>query len=243
MSIDPLLGEPEPTRNTGQQRNPNAGESLQPLRVNYHRSSWLFLGVVLAGSAAAIWWLVRSPEPTVEPPIPSGIEEIEVINALQRKQAEVQANPKSADAWGEYGMLLIAQLFDREAEFCFARASQLNPNDPRWSYTRGHIALKKDPPNAQLYLSQAIATTGPGDEYRHIAKLLLAEWLSEIGELDRAAELYNQELGPPPGQPRAVYGLAMIASRRGDEKTATQLWSSLLSNEYAKKQANVHLAA
>ena len=211
------------------------------------RSQWFFLlviAVIVAGGAFGIWWFqFKKNEAAVDPPIPTGIQEVEVMRALEKQRDRVLENPKSADAWGEYAMLLIAHLFDQEAEFCFTRASQLNPDDPRWPYTRGHIALKKDPPNAADYLRQAIATTGPGEEYRTTAKLLLAETLLEQGNLDEATQLFNEELGPlRPGQPWAVAGLAMIATLRGDEKTAVRLWTSLLEDEHVKKQANVHLA-
>lgn len=213
-----------------------------PIDNRWRLTRLAYLLLVLVVAAVGFWWFSRIREPEIEPPFPTGIQEVEIINALQRKRAEVRANPKSADAWGEYGMLLIAHLFDREAEICFARASQLNPNDPRWPYTRGHIALKKDPPNALELLRQAIATTGPGAEYRSTAKLYLAERLMELGDLDQAAALFTEELRSTPGQPRAEYGLAMVATARGDEKTAIELWTGLLSNEIAKKQANVHLA-
>jgi tetratricopeptide (TPR) repeat protein len=242
MSGNSALGEHNPTQKNTQQGRLQSESVGAPLPKRHRRRAWLALFVVLTCGVLAIWWFQRKPNAVDEPPFPDGIQEIEVVDALQRKRAEVLAKPKSADVWGEYGMLLIAHLFDREAEFCFIKANQLNPNDPRWPYVRGHIALKKDPPNAASFLRQSIATTGPGEEYRTTAKLLLAEWLLETGDLDRAAELFNQELGPPPGQPRAVYGLAMIVSRRDDQKTAIRLWSSLLSNENAKKQANIYLA-
>jgi tetratricopeptide (TPR) repeat protein len=242
MTANSILGEPDPAPKTTQQFSQLPGSDPAASRNRFRRVLWLVIIVLLPGGALAVWWFQRKPEQIVEPPIPSGIQEVEVAGALERKRAEVLANPKSADAWGEYAMLLIAHLFDREAEVCFTRASQLNPNDPRWPYTLGHIALKKDPPNAEKYLRQAMETTGSGAEYRTTAKLLLAERLLELGDLDQATAIFTQELGPPPGHPRATYGLAMIASARGDDKTATRLWSSLLSNEHARKQANAHLA-
>ncbi len=234
-------GEHHPLSNV-RQNTPQTQTNLAPSRVRSRWVVWLLLVGGLAGSAAGAWWCLHEPEPVIDPPIPTGIQEPEVLEAIQRKRDDVLANPKSADAWGEYGMSLLAQLYDREADFCFTEAARLNPEDPRWPYTRGHIALKKDPPNAAGFLRQAIATTGPGTEFRTTARLLLAESFLEQGELDEAAALFTQELGPPPGQPRAVYGLGMIAIVRGDEPTAIRLMSRLLENEHAKKQANVQLA-
>jgi tetratricopeptide (TPR) repeat protein len=200
------------------------------------------LVVALVVGGAAWWWWPRRSAPVPDPPAPSGIDEPEVVEALQRKRRAVLARPESADAWGEYGMQLLAQLFDREAEVCFDEAARLAPEDPRWPYTRGHVALKKNLPNAPELLRRAIATTGPGDEYRTAARLMLAETFLEQGALDEAATLFEQELGPPPGQPRAAYGLGLVAVARGDEATAARYMSGLLTNEHAKKQANVQLA-
>jgi Flp pilus assembly protein TadD len=242
MSGNSTLGQPDPLANATQQPTVEIDSARAHSRTRPRWNFGILLVAILCGGAVSIWWFQDKVEPAVDPPIPSGIQETEIIEALQKKRAEVVATPQSADAWGEYAMLLIAHLFDREAEFCFTQAAHLNPNDPRWPYTLGHIALKKDPPNAARLLRQAIATTGTGSQYRSTAKLLLAEWLLELGDIDEAASLFQQELGPPPGQPRALYGLAMVAVARHDDSTAEPLMSKLLTNEYAKKQANVHLA-
>lgn len=202
----------------------------------------LIAALGLIGCALAIWRFQRQPESPPVPPIPPGIVEPEIIAVLEKKRAEVLANPRLANLWGEYAMLLLAHLFDREAEFCLAEASRLDPGDPRWWYTRGHIALKKDPASAPGLLKQAIDTTGPGEEYRSAARFHLAEWYLEQGQLDEAENLFAREMGPAPGNPRAVLGLGMVALARQDNARATQLLESLLGNENAKKRANVCLA-
>jgi tetratricopeptide (TPR) repeat protein len=174
--------------------------------------------------------------------MPADIVDEEVVLALQRKREEVIANPQSANAWGDYGLLLLAQLFDREADFCFSEASRLNPDDPRWHYTRGYIATKKDAQNAEGLYKKAIATSGPGDQYRSVARLQLGDWLLEQGKPDEAESLYTQEMGPPPGKPRAVYGLAMVASARGENEKANELMKSVAEDEHVKKHALIYFA-
>jgi tetratricopeptide (TPR) repeat protein len=198
--------------------------------------------MLLAGSGAFAWWQLRKPEPAFDPPLPEGIQEAEIIQLFEKHRATIRANPKSGDAWGRYAMTLLAHLFDREATRCFAEAHRVAPEDPRWIYGEAHIALKRDPPTALPLLKQAIATTGPGQVYRSMAKLALAEALQEKGEIDEAAKLFNEELGPPPGEPRAVFGLGLIALARGDEPKATRLLSSLLANRNARKKVRTYLA-
>jgi len=200
----------------------------------------VLIGLLLAGGGLA-WWKLRQPAPEI-PPVPADIQEPDVVRHLEKHRAEIVANPRSGEAWGLYAMALLAHLFDRDADRCFEQAANLAPEDPRWPYSRAQIALKRDPPKAVPLLQQAIATTGQGAEYRSAARLTLAETHLERGELDEAAALFNEELGPPPGEPRAVFGLGFVAIARNDEPTATRLLSTLLDTPFAKKQARVQLA-
>jgi tetratricopeptide (TPR) repeat protein len=197
---------------------------------------------LLTGGGVFAWTKLRNNANAIDPPMPGGIEEREIIWLFEQHQARIRANPASADLWGNYAKALLAHLFDRDADRCFAQAAELAPNDPCWSYGRAQIALKRNPQNAIVLLRQTIATTGPGAEYRTAATLTLAEALQERGEVDEAAKLFQEALGRPPGEPRAAYGLGLIAVGRGDEVVATRFFSTLLANPHARKQANANLA-
>ena len=62
----------------------------------------------------------------------------------------------TAATWGHLGMVLMAHLFDPEADFCFQQAQGLDPRDSRWPYLRAIIALKTDPDQAVGLLRQAV---------------------------------------------------------------------------------------
>ncbi len=220
--------------------------ALTPLTAGA-RSRWkrrlagaitLLLLVVVAGG---VWWWMR--EKPLEPPMPTGITDTEVREALEKNRAIVLADPRSAEAWGSYGTVLLAHLFDREADRCFAEAARLNPKDPRWPYARGQIALKRDPPNALVLLATAAEAASNRPEYRTPFTLALAEALLEAGQTDRAAELFQKELALAPDDERGLYGMGLVALVRGDDATAARNFEAVRKTPSCRKQANAHLAA
>ncbi len=119
---------------------------------------WIFL-LVLVGAAGAWWWLSRPAPAAIIPPLPENIQDAEVQRALELARQRVLDKPENATAWGYLGKMLLAHLFTREADFCFAQAARLDPAEPIWVYGRGLIALRLDPtPEKGLgLLRQAVA--------------------------------------------------------------------------------------
>ncbi|MCI0703667.1 MAG: tetratricopeptide repeat protein [Planctomycetia bacterium] len=215
-----------------------------PTTVNprSRRRVWILVSVaVLVLGGIGAWWWIRNSDRPPDPPLPPAIADEEVKQAIEKARAKVLASPRSADDWGAYALVLLVHDFEREAETCLVEAARLNPSDPRWPYARSLIARKRDPDNAPKYLRQAIDTNG-NPRYVSAARFALAEVLLERQEIDSAEQLFRQELGPDPGHPRAVLGLAQVAMARGDEPTATKLLMSVRENVHARKQATALLA-
>ncbi|MFO0801535.1 MAG: tetratricopeptide repeat protein [Gemmataceae bacterium] len=204
-----------------------------------NRASRISVILLLTGGVAAWWFLGRNTPPA--PPLPAGIEDVEVRTTLERARERVVQNPDSGDEWGEYGSVLLANLFDREADQCFIRAIKLAPNDPRWPYARGQIALKRDPPAALGLLEKAaeLATSSPRD--RQPFGLTLAEALLERGETDRAAMLFESLKGPPEPA-RAEFGLGLCALVRDDTDDAARRFEAAAKHSSCRKQVKAHLA-
>jgi tetratricopeptide (TPR) repeat protein len=204
---------------------------------------WLGVSGALAlgvGIVWAIWFFWPTPLP--EPPVVDS-EESEVRRVIQEYHQKLVQQRRQASAWGDYGTILLAHLFDREAEECFAVASRLDPNDPRWFYGRALIALKRRPQEAVDLLRQAVEASRRQPQYQRVCEMTLAEALLERGEAEQAAELFRKYLSPPPGEPRARFGLALVAMALGHTEEA---WSHLQAvREYpcCRKQAHTHLAA
>lgn len=201
--------------------------------------------LLLAGAVAGAWfWYRWSATAPIVPPMPSAVEEGEVRHAIETARSKVLDNPRSADAWGRLGMTLLAQLFDREAEQCFAEAARLDPNDPRWAYGQARIALKRQPDRALPLLRQAVrAAASSSPQQLSNYRLPLAETLLERGELDEAEQLFRTEQRDKPSNPRAAFGLGLIAAQRGDTRTAVELLTIAKASPFAQKLATAQLAA
>jgi tetratricopeptide (TPR) repeat protein len=232
-------------------RLPSAPTSeVAPIKVPAaHQTSkrkWLVLLIVFAlllvsAGGASWWWFHRR---TLDPPMPNDIQDEEVRHAIAQARDRVHAKPHSANAWGELGLVLLAHLFDREADQCFTEASRLDPSAAGWPYARGLIAQKRDPDRAIPLLRQAansVATSWP--EYRSAVRLQLGEALLERQNLDEAEALFRDEIRREPSDPRAALDLGLVLLARGEEEEAGELLNRARASPHAKKIATAQLAS
>jgi tetratricopeptide (TPR) repeat protein len=175
--------------------------------------------------------------------MPEGVEDEEVRQALEDARQVVMSQPDSADAWGNLAKVLLAHLYDRDADVCFAQAAALDPHDACWLYARGLIASKRNPDKAPPLLRQALTAAVCTPEYRSAACLLLAETLLERGHLAEAEELYGEEQVRDPMSARAALGLGQIALARGESSVAAKFLLRARDSDFARKIASSHLAA
>jgi tetratricopeptide (TPR) repeat protein len=208
---------------------------------------FVVVALLLTGGSLFAWSWFHWPVPAI--PMPADIQDREVQRAIDRARQTVVDKPSSADAWGKLGMTLLANLFDQDADRCFAEAARLDPRSPIWPYGRGMIAfLKRNTDTAIPLLRQALTLAGSSwPEYQMSARFRLAEALLERHELTEAEELFRQEWQrhPDGGSPRAALGLALVARARGDDRTAMEYLTTpvLRSCPNGRKNAAVQLAS
>jgi tetratricopeptide (TPR) repeat protein len=173
--------------------------------------------------------------------VPAGIKDPELRGFIEDARQRVQAEPRSAIAWADLGLTLLAHHFDAEAAPCFAEAARLGPDNPLWPYARAVIARKGDAKEALAFLREAaeLASSGPeGPAYR----LALAEALLERRDTAAAETIFREELGANPRDARAALGLGRLLLERGDDEAAALL-EAAAREPFARKQATGHLAA
>jgi tetratricopeptide (TPR) repeat protein len=180
----------------------------------------------------------------VTPPLPAGIREAAVQQAIDLARRQVLDKPDSAKDWGHLGLLLLAHQLEHDADTCLAQAARLDPTEPMWAYARASIAAKRDPDQVVPLLRQAEAAGASWrDDARAILGLELAEALLQRGNLDEAAALFQQEGDRMPGHARAALGLGQIAAARGNQETARELLTGARASPFARKKATVRLAS
>jgi tetratricopeptide (TPR) repeat protein len=202
---------------------------------------WLIGAAVLFAVGAGTWYWWPSSPPAV-PAVPADVHDPELQQALEQARERVQQEPRSASVWGDLGILFLAHSYDAEADSCFAEASRLDPQSAQWAYYRGIYALRFDPDRAVPFLRQAATGTCP-EEYRGAVRLRLAETLLERGERDEAEQLFLEELRDRPRDPRAAFGLGVIARERGDDRRAAEMLNVARASPTVRKPATAHLAA
>jgi tetratricopeptide (TPR) repeat protein len=214
---------------------------VSPTSRRHRWALWLSVFLLLAAGAAGSWWWRHDRSETVDPPTVSAVQDAEVQQAIDRARQRVLDQPRSANAWGFLGMVLLAHRFDHEADDCFAEACRLDPSQARWPYARGLIALKRHPDRALPLLRQAVACV-KDPELRAAMRPQLAEALLERQELDEAERLFREEWQQKPDNIRAAFGLGLIALARSDTANARKFLTAARTNEYTHKRATVELA-
>ncbi|MFL5339631.1 MAG: tetratricopeptide repeat protein [Gemmataceae bacterium] len=182
----------------------------------------LVAGVLLTGAAggSAVWW--RQSRPVVPAVLEEGLEP-DVAAAFAAARRQVEREPKSAAAWGRYGMVLYAHGRLAECEPVFAAAQRLDPDDPRWPYFRGLAARVERPDDAVESLREALRCSPRNATVR----LRLAELLLELDRLDQAEPLFRELAFCHSASPRARLGLGQVLARRGRWREALDpLWAA-----------------
>jgi tetratricopeptide (TPR) repeat protein len=188
------------------------------------------VGVVAA--LVADWLIRRTPLPEIPRPDPTAFVYQEVRQDISGAAGKVESAPRSAAAWGEYGIVLRAYLQHPEADLCFQTAAALDPTDGRWPYLLGHHRVETDPDSAVGWLQRAVGGTVPVDA-RETVQSRLAEALLAAG---RPADALIA-LGSDPKSPRGRLAAARAATATGDDRAAAEFLVGLTDHPPAARQA------
>jgi tetratricopeptide (TPR) repeat protein len=175
-----------------------------------------------------------------EPPVidPAGVDPA-VTRAVAEARTAVSQSPRSADAWGRLGMILLAHDFRTEANACLTRAERLAPGEPRWPYFQGVALAFDDPEAATPKLRRAAELAGGAAE---APRLQLAEVLMAQGQLEEAASEFRDVLRQHPDHARAHLGLGRLAYERGDLRESLAHLRRSAGDTRTRKGSHVLLA-
>ena len=198
--------------------------------------------LLLAGAVGAyLWWPSGPPAP---PEIPLDSVEPEVARAVRGARAAVVKEPRAAATWGLLGRTLLANEMNTDLSLvCFLEAERLDPKDPRWPYfAAGDLLNLGKGAEALPKLRRAVELCEPGDARQLAARLWLAETLRTLGQFESAEDQLNKVLAVAPNEPRAHFGLGLLAYERGQWPACRAHLEKCVGSPQARKKACVLLA-
>jgi tetratricopeptide (TPR) repeat protein len=203
-------------------------------------TTFLLLAAIAAGGAYV--WLNRSPP---VPEIPLAGQDREVVEKIKTARETVIRTPRSANAWGHLGRVLLAnEIYLDIALVCFLEAERLDPEEPRWPYFSGGLIAGEQgkPEEALPKLERAVVLAEASLEPTFTPRLWLAETLVSLGRPEQAAGHFTKVLAAEPNNPRAHFGLGLLAYSRSEWQPCRTHMEACLGSPEARKKACVHLA-
>jgi tetratricopeptide (TPR) repeat protein len=207
----------------------------------------LLTGALLAAALGVLLWrqVFSWRATTRDVPIARvpAIEQTDIDPAVLRlisgaRTAVVEA-PRSAEAWGRLGMILLAHGFSDEGLACFAQAEALDPGEPRWPYHQGTILSQGKPDAAIPKLQRAVERCGNDPD---APRLRLAEILLAQGRPGDAEDQWQRLLRRDPAHARAHLGFARLAYQRGNLEQSMAHLNFALNGSRTRKAAHFLLA-
>jgi tetratricopeptide (TPR) repeat protein len=199
-----------------------------------NRRAWLAVAAVGVAVAYVVWTTREKPVPEMPRPDLAAFTEREVQMDVFTAGHRIELQPRLADAWGEYGIVLRAYHRDAEADRSLQVAADLDPADGRWPYLLGAHLADTDPAAAVRWLEQAARATVP-EVARETVLARLAETLIAAGRPADALAV----LGPDPAaaSPRIRLAAARAAAATGDDRAAAEFLGDLADHPLAARQA------
>jgi tetratricopeptide (TPR) repeat protein len=184
----------------------------------------------------------KPPPPPSMPDVPLDEMEPQVAKAIQTGMERVRKEPNSPDSWGFLGKLFLAHACEKQAEECFARAAQLDDQQPRWPYFRYYTLQGRDREAAQPYLERAVELFDKYEPEMTAPRLALVESLLDRGRVDQADEQLRIVETREPNNPRVLFNRGVIANRRDDWKRAVECFTRVENLPSCRKKARSQLA-
>lgn len=156
-----------------------------------------------------------------------------IAAAIGEAREAVLRSPRSADARGRLGMVLLAHEIRAEARECFAQAAAFASSNPRWPYFLGLAQLPDHPAAAVTNFDRAIRLF---PENTSAPRLRQADTLLGLGRVDEAEAHYQRVRQREPNSAPAALGLGKVANARERHAEAAE-FLALASQDPSTRRA------
>ena len=166
-----------------------------------------------------------------------------VVEVISRALERVRRDPRSGTAWGHLGEVLGIHAQNQQALECFAEASRLDSNEPRWPYRLGlYLSILEDPEKALPHLRRAVELLDRFEPSNNVPRLLLAETLLELRQMEEAEAILGTVARAEPDNARVHHDLGLLALAQNQGVAAEEHLIRALASPYAHKKACAQLA-
>jgi len=157
-----------------------------------------------------------------------------IAAAIGEAREAVLRDPRSAEARGRMGMVLLAHEVRAEARECFAQASALAPSNPRWPYFLGLAQLPDYPAAAVTNFDRAVRLF---PESESAPRLRLADTLLSLGRIEEAEAHYQRVRQREPNSAGAALGLGKVAQARDHTMEAVNFLAGAVQDPSTRRAA------
>ncbi len=163
---------------------------------------------------------------SLAPPLPGNLSELDprVVQRIRPAHERVVAEPASARAWAELGLVYEAERLRNLALACFQEASARDPAEPRWPYREAcTLSALGRPAEASSAIERSIALE-PGYAPSHWRA---GDYRLGLGELEAAERSFRRAIELDPAFPGGWYGLARLHLQRDESQAAVLVLEDL----------------
>jgi len=198
------------------------------------------LAAALAGVATWLSWRwVTTP---AVPEIALDRTDEALVELVAKAQEEVRRKPRSGEAWGKLGVILLANYVNAPALECLVNAERFDPRDPRWSYLRGDLLLQGGRLPEGIASLQRALTRAEAKNRQVVILFRLALILIREGQLDEAEARLQALQAMDPDGPQVEFGRGLLGMAREDWVAARGHLLTLTTSPFAQKKACTLLA-
>lgn len=211
--------------------------SSQPQRVTrpitWRARLLVYLVLLLAALGVRYWYTSPAiPRPDLTTPHP------ELVAAIDEAEDRVRRSPRSADSWGQLGVVLLAHRYSEEADACFQRAAELDRENWRWLYLKSLPEQRYRPEQAVDTLRDAIVR----DRSAELPQVVRGELLLGLGRLEEAERQLRDVLRSEPKSARAHLALAHVLFAREQYSEALPSLEHAKTNPSSRRKAHELMA-
>lgn len=155
------------------------------------------------------------------------LREKNIQKAFRSFEKAIAFNEQCEEAWFRKGELLLEHFGNpREAEICFRRTTEENPQNADAWYKRGMCLFLSEQPKEAEKVFETALELNPKQSLAHFHRGVS---LLQIGNSKKAVESFRAFLKKNPNDPEALYNMGIALAELGKHQEALEMYEKILA--------------